>query len=248
MINVLIVTTATAKRKDYDELLSYSRLFSLCFSIACSKAEVLKHFISDKPLLFLAECADEEQEEVKFLRKLSPGTPLIGLGSRASGEDEDVAIKAFQNGAVDFIRLPCSSREFYYRLSALIRLLHLARLQENASVMKIGELKIFLNNQQVMLKNEFVPLTKSEYYILLLLAGRLNQTVTNKELYQKLWSNGELMATSRTIAVHISRLRRKLKLERGSPLRITAVYKNGYCLKTDAEKTDEEDGNEYEKF
>lgn len=145
-------------------------------------------------------------------------------------------IKAFQHGAIDFVRLPCDSEEFYYRLKANILLLHRLQQQESSSVINLGNIKIFLHHRQVMLDNDFISLTKSEYDILLLLASNLNKTVTTQELYEKLWSSSDLMNTSRAIAMHISRLRHKLRLERNSRLELITVYKNGYCLKMHTEQ------------
>lgn len=84
--------------------------------------------------------------------------------------------------------------------------------------------------------SDFVPLTKSEYDILLLLAGNLNKIVTTQELYEKLWASSDLMNTSRAIAMHISRLRHKLQLEHNPHLELITVYKNGYCLKVKPEQ------------
>ena len=234
MSTVIVFSSST---EYLEKLLAYSRLFSLRFFIAADKAELLKHFVGAKPSLFCVGCNDEEQAELKFLRRLSPSTPIIALGDvPPPRNDEAIIVKAFQNGAIDFIRYRCGSREFYYRLTANLRLLDALQKQENASVMHLGDLKIFLKSKQVMREDEFVPLTKSEYDILILLAGNLNQTVPTKKLYQELWSNGELMDSSRAIAMHISRLRHKLHLDDGSPISIATVYRHGYCLKVKPEQ------------
>lgn len=78
MTNIIVFSPATGY---LEQLLAYSRLFSLRFYIATDKTELLKYFVSAKPLLFLVNCCDEEQAPLKFLRKLSPNTPIIALGS-----------------------------------------------------------------------------------------------------------------------------------------------------------------------
>lgn len=238
MTNIIIFSPAT---EHLEQLLAYSRTFSLHFYIARDKAEVLKYFTAVKPLLFLVSCFDEEQAQLKFLRQLSPDTPIIALGDvLPPHKDAAIVIKAFQHGAIDFIRLPCDSEEFYYRLRANICLLNRLQQQNNASAIHLGNIKIFLQHRQVMLDNDFISLTKSEYDILLLLASNLNKTVTTQELYEKLWSSSDLMNTSRAIAMHISRLRHKLRLERNSRLELATVYKNGYCLKMHTEQKQQE--------
>ena len=238
MTNIIVFSPAAG---GLEQLLAYSRTCSLHFYIARDKAEVLKHFTAVKPLLFLVSCCGEEYAQLKFLRQLSPDTPVVALGDvLPPRKDKDLVIKAFQHGAVDFIRLPCDSEEFYYRLAANIRLLNKLQQQANASAIHLGNIKIFLQHRQVMLDNDFISLTKSEYDILLLLASNLNNIVTTQELYEKLWSSGDLMNTSRAIAMHISRLRHKLRLERNPHLKLITIYKNGYCLQMLTEQKQQE--------
>lgn len=78
MTNIIVFSPAT---EYLEQLLSYSRMFPLHFYIASDKAKVLKYFTAVKPQLFLVNCTDEEQAQLKFLRKLSPNTPIIALGS-----------------------------------------------------------------------------------------------------------------------------------------------------------------------
>lgn len=77
MTNIIVFSPAA---EPLEQLLAYSRTFSLHFYIARDKAEVLKYFTAVKPLLFLVSCCDEEQAQLKFLRQLSPDTSIIALG------------------------------------------------------------------------------------------------------------------------------------------------------------------------
>lgn len=77
MTNIIVFSPAN---KYLEQLLAYSRMFSLHFYIAVEKAEVLKYFTAVKPLLFLVNCCDEEQAQLKFLRQLAPSAPIIALG------------------------------------------------------------------------------------------------------------------------------------------------------------------------
>lgn len=52
-----------------------------------------------------------------FLKKLSPDTPIIGL---CTEKNEDIAVNAYKNGAINVIHLPFGKREFYYYLLAVL--------------------------------------------------------------------------------------------------------------------------------
>ena len=102
----------------------------------------------------------------------------------------------------------------------------------DTQTMGIGDLKISLRNCKVMRNGSLVPLTNTEYKILLLLADNLNDVVSINELYAALWSTSTLKETSRTLQMHISNLRRKLCFNQHSFLNIVTVHRKGYSLIT----------------
>ena len=72
---------------------------------------------------------------------------------------------------------------------------------------------------------ETVPLTAKEYDLLLLFVQNRNVALYRDRIYQKVWGE-EYLGDSRTVDLHIQRMRKKLGLED----RLTAVYKVGYRL------------------
>lgn len=105
---------AIADNKEiFDNLFTYSILCGLRFKITCSSEEALNFFMENRTPLFIVECSDTNIGPLKFIKRLAPACAVFAVSKSA---DEEVAISALKNGAAQFLRLPCGSREFYYRL------------------------------------------------------------------------------------------------------------------------------------
>ena len=227
MINILVV--CRREYAEYNQIFSYSKRCGINFFIAVTNEEIRTNFADCKPALFIVECYDICQTEIIFLKKLSPDTPIIGL---CTEKNEDIAVNAYKNGAINVIHLPFGKREFYYYLLAVLNWLEDKKTNADTQTMGIGDLKISLRNCKVMRNGSLVPLTNTEYKILLLLADNLNDVVSINELYAALWSTSTLKETSRTLQMHISNLRRKLCFNQHSFLNIVTVHRKGYSLIT----------------
>ncbi len=229
MINILVYSSLPPDM--LNTVFEYSKIFSLSFRVVSSDKDILKYFMRDEPSLFIVDFSGSIQKTLPFLRtlkKLSPVTPIIAIGNEP---EEKTVLAALKNGAVSFIDLPCSGKEFYYRLNAVMNLLHTYQSRDDRYIMLLGDLKIYLKNNQVMLGSEFIPLTNIEYKILIMLADNFNELVSTEEMYEHLWSMSELKSTSRTLHVHISNLRHKLKLDQHTALSIATIHGKGYSLR-----------------
>lgn len=236
MKNVIALTN---DNKIFSDLFYYSTLYGYRFKITGSTEEALAYFALHRTFLFVVDCHDTGQEFLKFTRRLSPAAAIIAVSSQ---DDEEIAVQAFKNGADVFWRLPCSSREFYYRLQNFIRLLNLNTGKDKVQSITLGKLKIYPQNNQVMLGDEFIPLTVTEFKLLLLFVSRLNQIVPNEELYSLMYETEALQYTSRVIGVHISKLRRKLKLSEQPELDLKTIHGKGYSLKYTPETENRNNG------
>ena len=94
----------------------------------------------------------------------------------------------------------------------------------------LGPLKIYPQNNQVILGDDFVPLTSTEFKLLMLFINKLNQIIASEELYLRMYETDELQYTSRVLGVHISKLRHKLKLADIEELDLKNIHGKGYCL------------------
>lgn len=215
-------------KKIFAQLCGYSALYGFNFKITASTADVMAYYMEEKPQVFIAECRADDLAYLKFLRRLAPSVGILAISQDAG---EESAVAAFKNGAGYFLHLPCGSREFHYQLVNFIKLLNLNIGREQLHIIRLGRLKIYLQNNQVMLDNDFIPLTSTEFKLLTLFINNLNRTVSPEELYRLMYETEDLQYTSRVLAMHISKLRRKLKLNEMPDLKLATIHGKGYCLK-----------------
>lgn len=223
MTKILVYTPAP---RELEQLLTYSTLFDLEFQFCSTQPQALAAYASFKPHCFLVQCEQPTVDELKLVKKLSPILPVFAV---TNSTNERVGLRLLDGGADYLVHLPCGSVELYYQIKNFLRLTTQAK-QNNSKIMHLGDLQIFLHNNQVRLRGELLPLTATEFKLLLVFAHNLNQIVTIDKLYQEIYPKSELKYTSRALNMHISNLRHKLQLEEFSPLRLETRRGKGFGL------------------
>ena len=99
------------------------------------------------------------------------------------------------------------------------------RYHKTETVLNIFDVVIDTASRSVTRNGEQIPLTMKEFDLLLLLARNRNIALYRETIYETVWG-GEYMGQSRTVDLHIQRLKKKLNWDS----EITAVYKVGYRL------------------
>ena len=149
-------------------------------------------------------------------------TPVIMLTAR---RDERDVLEGLEIGADDYIKKPFSLAELVARVRALLRR---TTGKEAARTIEDGDLRIDLDDEMTFIRNETVDLSPTEFRLLELLARRMGRTVSREELLAKIWSfyGGD----TRTVDVHVSRLRKKLDDGKRPALVIQSLRGRGYRL------------------
>jgi DNA-binding winged helix-turn-helix (wHTH) protein len=93
---------------------------------------------------------------------------------------------------------------------------------------------IYPRKRQIYIDSKAVDLTPLEFSLLLLLLDHANSLVPLDEIYEIIWASKSLHATSSTLKMHISHLRRKLNLTPQGSIRLTSIHNKGYCLYIDS--------------
>jgi DNA-binding response OmpR family regulator len=159
-------------------------------------------------------------EVLKQIRKTS-STPVIML--TAKGETFDKVL-GLELGADDYIVKPFDPKEFIARVKAVTRR---ANKQEDApGELVFDELVINISNYTVTYKNEIVEMPPKELELLSFLASHPNKVFTREQLLQQVW-DFEFFGDSRTVDVHIKRIRKKL-YDQGKNWEIKTVWGVGY--------------------
>ena len=159
-------------------------------------------------------------EVLKEIRK-SSAVPVIML--TAKGETIDKVL-GLELGADDYIVKPFDPKEFIARVKAVMRRANMQE-EENRQI-KYDDLVIDISNYTVTYKGETVEMPPKEIELLFFLASHPNKVFTREQLLQHVW-DFEFFGDSRTVDVHIKRLRKKL-YDQGPNWEIKTVWGVGY--------------------
>ncbi|MCQ6560576.1 response regulator transcription factor [Paenibacillus mendelii] len=142
----------------------------------------------------------------------------------AKSEETD-KIVGLELGADDYITKPFSLRELASRIRAVLR--RIEQKPDENLVLERGDLFIDQARFQAIRGGELIPLTPTEFKILLTLAARPGIVFSRLQLMRASMDE-EFMNYERTLDSHISKLRKKLEIDPGNPQYIQTVYGFGY--------------------
>ena len=129
--------------------------------------------------------------------------PVVVLTARSAEMDK---LLGFEHGADDYLTKPFSPRELVARLKALLRRAQPARA---GGTLEVGDLKVDTLARDVTWEGKALRLTPREFDLLAFMASRPGRVSTREELLRKVWGY-DYMGETRTVDVHIRRLRAKL--------------------------------------
>ena len=195
-------------------------------STAANAEEALKMPLEEYHLLILdvmmpGMSGFKLAELIRRDKKLT--TPIIFL--TAKGTENDL-LTGFNIGADDYMAKPFSIKELQARVQAILMRSLQGGLDFEESQIEIGTLLIDLDAKQVFVDGDPIDLTKKELEILILLARDPSKVFSREEILDRVWRE-DVFVMERTIDVHITRIRKKL---RGSGIKIINRSGFGYCL------------------
>jgi len=150
---------------------------------------------------------------IEFIKEYN--TPVIFVTAVSNVSDK---IKGLRLGADDYIVKPFNLEELVARIEAVLR-----RFNKDEKIFSVKGIKIDTFSRTVWLNDIEQELTPKEYDLLLLFVRNINITLYREIIYERVW-NEEYYGNTRTVDLHIQRLKKKLGLEKY----IRTVYKVGY--------------------
>ena len=145
------------------------------------------------------------------------GTPVIFITARSGVSDR---VRGLRAGADDYLVKPFELVELIARVESVLR--RAGKVEERY---EIGDVVLEPRSMLVTRAGRPVSLTHKEYELLLLFARNRNIALFRDTIYQRVWE-AEFDGDSRTVDLHVQRLRKKL----GWQKRLVAIYKVGYRL------------------
>jgi two-component system, OmpR family, response regulator RegX3 len=150
-------------------------------------------------------------------------TPVLFLTHRDSEED---VVQALQAGADDFLIKPPRERELLARVEATAR-----RAQEVPATQRLEfpPFSIDMQRRQIERAGESFELTRREFDVAALLFRNIGKVLSRGHIMESVWGH-DASTTTRTVDMHVSRVRKVLGLSADIGLRLSAIYGYGYRL------------------
>jgi len=183
--------------------------------------------VQEKPDLVLLDLMLPKMDGYELLPKITQRQiPVIVLTAMNGLKDK---IKGFQLGTDDYITKPFESMELLARIRAVLRRSQQAGQQqkEAASTLEYDGIVLQLDQHRVFRQGQEIELTLKEFELLRLLVENKGKVLSREKLLEQVWEYG-YEGNTRTVDMHIQRLRTKLQTDK-----ISTVYKVGYRLEDD---------------
>ena len=161
-------------------------------------------------------------EVARAIRRTSM-VPIVMLTARADTIDVVVGLEA---GADDYVRKPFEVPELVARVRAALRRVD-RRDGDEAAHLRLGPLLIDLAGRNVTREGEEIPLTRTEFDLLVDLARHPGQVLARDTLLDRIWGY-DYLGDSRLVDVAVGRLRAKIEADPTSPELILTVRGAGY--------------------
>lgn len=157
-------------------------------------------------------------ELMEYIRPLE--IPVIFITAKNAVADR---VKGLRMGADDYLVKPFEIIELLARVEVVLR-----RYKITEEQIELGDLEINPRSMRVRRGGTEISLTKKEYELLLLFIRNPNVALYRETIYERVWG-GEMEFGSRTVDLHVQRLRKKVGWEK----KLQAVNKVGYRLEVE---------------
>jgi DNA-binding response OmpR family regulator len=188
-------------------------------------SEAMELLASFKPDLIVLDVLLTNENGIDWCRNARHHTdaPILFLSSR---EEDEVKISALSYGGDDYVTKPFSPGVLMAKIKAHLRRVSKGRREQ---LLELPGLTLDFYAQTVTMGNDPVFLSQKEFNLLSYMAQNVNHVVSVDALFQLIWGMESLKDT-RTVAVHISNLRKKIEEDPANPERIITVRGGGYML------------------
>jgi DNA-binding response OmpR family regulator len=163
-------------------------------------------------------------EAVKLIRsKFHQNLPILFCSMR---DNEADVVQALEMGADDYMRKPLMRIELKARLQALLRR---TKGSQSDNIIEHGPYRFDLNNKQAYVNSLLIDMTDKDFEVASCLFDNIGRILSRSFLLETVWGISTDLHT-RTVDVHVSRVRKALGISAESGFRIKTIYQHGYRL------------------
>jgi len=198
-------------------------------SVAEDGRAALSKFAKEGADLILLDLMIPEVSGVDVCRAIrtTSHVPIIMLTAKDAEIDKVVGLEL---GADDYVTKPYSSRELIARIKAVLRRGATdAELNGDLEVITVGAIKLDSARHQVSNNGVLIALPLKEFELLEFLMRNSGRVLTRSQLIDRVWG-GDYFGDTKTLDVHIKRLRSKIEVDPANPILIQTIRGLGYKL------------------
>lgn len=191
-------------------------------------AEALRKFDQGGIDLVLLDLMIPEVSGTEVCRQIRSKSrvPIIMLTAKDSEVDKVVGLEI---GADDYVTKPYSSRELVARIRAVLRRNHGEDVEATPGVLVVGEVRMDIDRHLVSVNGSPVSLPLKEFELLEFLMRNAGRVLTRMQLIDRVWGS-DYVGDTKTLDVHIKRLRAKIESDPANPTLIQTVRGLGYKM------------------
>ncbi|HVX23103.1 MAG TPA: response regulator transcription factor [Acidimicrobiales bacterium] len=205
-------------------------------TVARDGLEALQLFEETSPDLVLLDLMLPKMSGIDVCRSIRAHSPVPIIMVTAKGAEIDTVV-ALEVGADDYVTKPYRLRELVARMRAVMRRTpshagqgHGADWSDGSTddaTLEAGEVRVDLDQRRVFVRSEEVHLRRKEFELLRLLVDNAGRVLTRDVLIDRVWGT-DYIGDTKTLDVHIKRLRSRIEADPANPVLITTVRGVGY--------------------
>ena len=225
-VSVLVVDDEPAFREGLRQALIQE---GFTVHVAADGEEAMDLWRSTKPDLILLDVMLPRMSGIDVCREIRAvdETPVIMVSAR---NEEIDAVVALEVGADDYVAKPYRVRELIARMRTVLRRASTpSPVAAGSAVLEAADIRLDRERHEVTRAGEFVPMPLKEFEVLALLMENKGLVVTRQTLIDRVWGY-DYVGDTKTLDVHIKRLRAKLEPNPDTPELIVTIRGLGYKL------------------
>lgn len=227
LFSVLVVDDEPAFREGLRQALKQE---GFVVHLAADGEEALEVWRAYHPDIVLLDVMLPRMSGIDVCREIRSvdDTPVIMVSAR---NEEIDAVVALEVGADDYVAKPYRVRELVARMRTVLRRSGVRSVPggPDGSVLEVGDISLDKERHEVVIGGELVQLPLKEFQLLALLMENAGIVVTRQTLIDRVWGY-DYVGDTKTLDVHIKRLRAKVEPSPDTPERIVTIRGLGYKL------------------
>ncbi len=197
--------------------------------IARDGSEALDRFDAFEPDLVLLDVMLPKVSGIDVCREIRTRSKVPIIMVTAKGEEIDTVV-GLEVGADDYVTKPYRLRELVARMRSLLRRSNWSDESEaldEGLLLEVGDVRVDTDRHEVTVRGSSVDLPLKEFDLLTLLVENAGRVLTRDVLIDRVWGS-DYVGDTKTLDVHIKRLRSKIETDPSSPERIVTIRGLGY--------------------